>query len=408
MPTFRYLAKRGPQDTVEGVLEAESRASVLNHLTGLGYVPVRISEGMVAATQPPSAAQAPHRQGLRISTRHLNQFTRQFASLVHSQVPLLRALGILKDQASSPNLKRVLTNIEEEVRQGQSLSAALAKHPTIFSPLYVSLARSGEVAGMLDAVLERLATQADREEALRSKVRAALAYPLFIGVVGAGTVVFLLTVVMPRLLELLTRFGGTLPLPTQILLTVTALCRQGWFWAAVAGGILLVVIGMKRVGPRGHLILHRVSLKLPVVGEMIRQIDLARFARSFGLLLDHGVSILQAIEVALPVIRNRYIRQELGSLSASLRDGSSLAAGLKGLSVTTPFLLHTVAVGEESGKVAEALTGVAEYYERELERLLHAIASLLEPMMVLLMGGGVGFIVMAVLLPIFEVNVVAH
>ena len=407
MPTFRYLAKRGPQDTVEGVLEAESRTSVLQHLAGLKLIPVRISEGAVAQT--PSAVSPTHRmRGIRISARHLNQLTRQFASLVHAQVPLLRALGILKEQAPSAGMKSILGNIEEEVRQGQPLSAALANYPTIFAPLYISLTRAGEVAGTLDTVFERLATQADREEALRSKVRGALAYPLFIGVVGIGTVVFLLTAVMPRLLRLLTRFGGTLPLPTQMLLTLTEWCRQGWTWGLVAGMFLLVVIGLKRLGPNSQLMLHRASLKLPVVGEMIREVDLARFARSFGLLLDHGVSILQALEVALPVVGNRFIRQELGSLSARLRDGTSLAAGLKGLSVTTPFVLHTVAVGEESGKVAEALTGIANYYERELERVLSILASLLEPMMVLMMGGIVGFIVMAVLLPIFEMNVVAH
>lgn len=407
MPTFRYLAKRGPQDTVEGVLEAESRTSVLQHLTGLGLIPVRISEG--AVTQTPSAARSAHwARGIRIPARHLNQLTRQFASLVHAQVPLLRALGILKDQASSASLKFILEHIEEEVRQGQPLSAALANYPTIFSPLYVSLTRAGEVAGTLDTVLERLATQADREEALRSKVRGALAYPLFIGVVGVGTVVFLLTAVMPRLLRLLNRFGGTLPLPTQLLLTLTEWCRQGWTWGLMAGMFLLVVVGLKRLGPNGQLMLHRASLKLPVIGEMIREIDLARFARSFGLLLDHGVSILQALDVALPIVGNRFIRQELGSLSARLKDGTSLATGLKGLSVTTPFVLHTVAVGEESGKVAEALTGIANYYERELERVLSVLASLLEPMMVLMMGGMVGFIVMAVLLPIFEMNVVAH
>jgi len=408
MPTFHYLAKRGPQDTVEGSLEAENRTSVLNHLTGLGYIPVRISEG--PAAQPSSAAPKARLQGRsrRIPARHLNQLTRQFASLVHSQVPLLRALGILKDQAASAALKGVLSAIEEDVRQGQALSAALGKHPAIFSPLYVSLTHAGEVAGMLDAVLERLAAQSDREEVLRSKVRAALAYPLFIGIVGIGTVTFLLTAVMPRLLKLLSRFGGTLPLPTRMLLTVTEWFQQGWFWGLVAGGFLAVMLGLKRLGPTSRLWLDRMSLRVPLIGTMLRELDVARFARSFGLLLDHGVSILQALEVALPVICNRFIRQEFSSLSARLRDGTSLTASLKGVSVTTPFILHTIAVGEESGKVSEALAGVANYYERELERVLYVMASLLEPVMVLVMGGIVGFIVMAVLLPIFEMNVVAH
>lgn len=409
MPTFRYVAKRGPKDVIEGVLEAETRANVLSHLAGLGYVPVRISEAAVAAPAPaPTAVGAPAVRDGKVPARHLNQFTRQFASLMRSHVPLLRTLGILREQASHPRLRRILEAMTEEIRQGDTLSNALAKHPRVFSPLYISLTKSGEIAGNLDQILDRLAAQTEREETLRAKVQGALVYPLLVLVVGLGTVVFLMTFVMPRLVKLFEGFGGTLPLATRILLAVSHVCQQGWFWGGLGGLVLLGAMVFRSQGTKARLAIDRLSLRLPLVGTLVRQLELARFARAFGLLLDHGVPILQATDVAIPVVSNRVIRQALERLPADLREGGSLAASLNALPVATPFVVHSVAVGEEGGRVGEALTEIANFYEQEIERLLGMMTSLLEPAMVLLVGGLVGFIVMAVLLPIFELNVIVH
>ena len=410
MPRFHYVAKRGPQEMIEGALEADNRAAVLEHLTKLGYIPVRIQEGTAAtAARLPAASRNAAQAGIeRVPVRHVNQFTRLFASLVRSQVPMLRSLGILREQAASIQMKRILEVIEEDIRQGQTLSESLKRYPQVFPPLYVSLTHAGEIAGTLDTVLERLAIQADQDDALRGKIRGALAYPLFVGVVGMLTVVFLLTFVMPRLLKLFQGFGGRLPLPTRILMTITEWLRQGWVWALGAAVLLGALLLIKRIGPQGRLVLDRLSLKLPILGPMLCEVNLARFSRSFGLLLTHGIPILQALDVSLPVVTNCFIRRELDHLTITLKDGHALSAGLKDLSIMPPFVLHTIAVGEESGKVAEALTEVAQFYERELDRLLQVMASLLKPVMILLVGGLVGFIVMAVLLPIFEMNVIAR
>ena len=404
MPMFRYVAKRGPHDTVEGLVKAETRAEVLAQLGGLGYIPIRVTEASAPAVQGMHPAV---RDG-RVPARQRNVFTRQFASLMHSQVPLLRALTILKEQASHPHLQRVIGAIAEAVRQGETLSDALASYPKIFSPLYVSLTRAGEVAGLLDTVLDRLAAQADREEALHAKVQGAVAYPLFVGVVGLGTVTFLLAFVLPRLVGVFQGFGGRLPLPTRVLMTMSAWFAHGWSWLLLAVGLTVLAAALLLRHERIHVVIDRVSLRLPLGGAFIRQLELARFARAFGLLLNHGVPILQAVEVAVPVIGHRVIRQALGRLSKHLKDGSSLAVCLKGMPIVTPFLVHTVAVGEEGGRVGEALTEVADFYERELDRLLEVMAALLEPVMILLVGGVVGFIVMAVLLPVFEMSVIAR
>jgi type II secretory pathway component PulF len=407
MATFRYTAKKGPTEVVEGVLEADNRNGVLSRLAELGYVPIRVSEeaeGQARAVQrrePPVARR-------RVSTATLTTFTRQFSSLVRSQVPLLRTMQILRDQTRHPYFRHVLLSVSEEVRQGQTLSSALAKFPDVFSPLYVSLVNSGEISGALDAVLERLAEQAERDDALRSKVRAAFTYPAFVAAVGAATVTFLMTFVMPRLSQLLGGLGQHLPLPTRLLLTVSAWMSSAWFW--VGAGILAAsaVLAWKAAGERGRLLRDRLILRLPVVGTLVQEVELARFARSFGLLLTQGISVLKAMEVAGPVVNHRVIRAELARIPDGLRQGEPLSACLSGLSVSTPFLTNTVAVGEESGRVGEALGEVAAFYERNAERAVQTMASLLEPTLIVVIGVVVGFIVMAVLLPIFEMSMVGR
>jgi type II secretory pathway component PulF len=405
MPKFHYTAKKGPTDVVEGVLEADSRGGVLNHLAQLGYVPVRVTEEAQAAGRPAD----PRRPAVRITrvpAGHMTVFTRQFASLVRSYVPMLRALTILQDQARHPCLKHVLGEVTEQVRQGETLSAALAKFPQVFSPLYVNLIRSGEVSGAMDAVLERLAQQAEQEEAMRMKIRTAFTYPSFVGVVGCFTVVFLMTFVMPKLSRLLTGLGDRLPLSTRLLLTLSEWMSGGWFWGIILGSLAALALLWRASGAKGRLMRDRLLLRLPLLGPLIQQIEVARFARSLGLQLTHGITILQAMDVSVQVVGHQVVRGQLQRLSEGLRQGQPLSGCLKPLAISSPLLVHTVAVGEESGNVGEALTEVANHYEREAERLLQTMATLLEPMLILVVGAVVGFIVMAVLLPIFEMSAI--
>ncbi len=410
MPSFQYLAKRGPKETIEGVLEAENRAGVLSHLAGMGYTPVRVVEQAAASNSKERIPKTPVVVSLdgKVPLKQLDQFTRQFASLIRSQVPILRALRILKEQTSHPRLQKILDQIAEKIRQGETFSGALEKYPKVFSPLFVALIRSGEATGMLDTVMDRLALQADQEEQLRTKVRSALIYPLFVGLVGLLTAVFLLTFVLPRLMKLFKGFGSELPLPTRILLTVSGWCQQPWVWIGAAlvgiGGVLLFRAQTEKIRP----MIDRVVLRLPVLKTLIHRVEMSRFARAYGLLLEHGVPILQATDIAIPVVENRLIRKELGRLPAHLKGGGNLSSCLKTLSVATPFLVNTVTVGEEAGKMAEALVEVANFYEKEVERLVGTLAALLEPMMILTVGGMVGFIVMAVLLPVFELSSVVR
>lgn len=405
MPTFHYTAKRGPRDIVEGTIDAENRSGVLTYLADLGYVPVRVNEHAASAAEaverPASVAPGHFR---RVPAVGLAVLTRQFASLVRSAVPLLRALKILEEQAKHPLLRHVLHELAEAVRQGQTLSSAMAKFPSVFSPLYINLIHSGEVSGALDTILQQLAQQMEQEEAMRRRIRMAFVYPGFVACVGLLTVVFLMTFVMPRLARLLIGLGERLPAPTRLLLTLSGWMSSPWWWGLALGVILVVALLWKGSGERGRLVADRLILRAPLIGLIVQQSELARFARSLGLQLHHGIAILQAIETANSVVSHRVMRSQLQRLTEGLRQGTTLSTCLRDLSISTPFLVNTVAVGEESGKVSDALTEVAAYYEQEAERLLQTMATLLEPMLILGVGLVVGFIVMAVLLPIFEMS----
>ena len=404
MPSFYYVAKRGPEEDIEGTLEAQSRRAALDHLVGLGYTPVRIQEKKDRF----SASLPSKKTGKRVPTRQLNIFTRQFASLVRSHIPLLRALKILGEQVEHPTLKQALSEMGEEVRQGRTLSEAMEQHPRLFPSLYVSHIRSGEAGGMLEIVLERLADTTEREEAMQSKIQTALAYPSFVALMGFVTVTVMMTFVMPRLLKLYVGFGNKLPLPTRLLLRMTHIASSQWFWGFCFIAALVLFIVWRSAGPQGKKMMDQFTLKVPVLGQLIQKMELARFSRSFGLLLEHGVPIFKAVEVSTPVLKHPVIRQQLESISVGLKEGKTLSECLRKLSVVTPFMVNTITVGEEGGKLGAAFSEVTHFYDREVERLLQVWVALLEPILILGVGCIIGFIVMAILLPIFEVSTLAH
>lgn len=409
MPKFHYTAKKGPKDIVEGVLEADNRSGVLAHLAQLGYVPVRVFEQANGAAPHAAHARAaaepshPVRIG-RISRGQIALFTRQFASLVRAHVPLLRSFNILEQQSRHPYLRHILRELAEDVRQGETLSQGLSKFPRTFPPLFVHLVRSGEATGALDMVLERLAQQAEQEELLRSRVRAAFTYPAFVAVVGALTVTFLMTFVMPRLADLLAGLGQRLPAQTRVLLAVSATMSSRWFWIEAVAAALGGAIGWRALGTRAIRWRDRALLRVPLIGTLIQHVELARFARTLGLQLDHGIPILQAVDTAIAVVEHRVLREELATVPEGLRQGTPLSSCLQGLRLGSPLLVNTILIGEESGRVGESLTQVAGYYERDIERSLQTMATLLEPTLIVGVGLVVGFIVMAVLLPIFEMS----
>jgi type II secretory pathway component PulF len=344
----------------------------------------------------------------RIRRREIAFFSRQVADLLESGLTLMRALQVLREQTENPRLQEVLADLASEVREGKSFSDALAVHPRIFSPLYVSMVRSGEVGGTLGEVLARLADLGEKEDELHVRVRSALAYPALILVVGMGTIAVLLVFVIPKLVSLFQEVGQVLPLPTRILLAVSQWFVSYWWLllSIVGAGVFFVKRGGQ--SQAGRLAFDRMKLQLPIWGPLIRKVEVARFSRSLGTLLRHGVPILQALQVVGEAAGNELLRGELQQIGEELRGGGTLSQGMRRGRIFPPLVTHMVAVGEEAGTLDRSLFKIADTYEREADRAMKLMTSLVEPAMILIMGSLVGFIVISMLLPIFEIDLLAR
>lgn len=391
---------------MEGSLEAETEQEALAKLSQMGYFPLSIQR---EETSPQGqAAPRSFRLFTRIRRRDITLFTRQLADLLESGLPLMRTLDVLREQMENPRLQEVLADLASQIRDGRSLSDALAIYPRVFSPLYVSMVRSGEVGGMLGEVLARLADFAEKEEELHVKMRSALAYPILILLVGMGTIAVLLMFVVPKLVLLFQEVGQILPLPTRVLIGLSQwFVSYWWLVVSIAGlGVFLVRRGGLSQGAR--LAIDRIKLRLPVCGSLIKKVEIARFARSLATLLSHGVPILQGMQVVVQAAGNELLRGELQQIGEQLKGGDSLSQGMRRGRIFPALVTHMVAVGEEAGSLDRSLFKIADTYEREADRAMKLMTSLVEPVMILIMGSLVGFIVIAMLLPIFEIDLLAR
>lgn len=407
---YKYRAKKGPQDIIEGTVEASTEKEAIEKVSAMGYLPLRIAR---LETKEKPRRDLLSLRGLdkpqgKIRSRQITVFSRQLASLLKSGVPILTALKIIREQSEDSSLKEALNYIHDAVKDGATFSSALSYYPGVFSSLYIALARAGEDSGALPAVLLRIADYRTKQEELLSRFRLALAYPMLMAIVGLGTVIFMLTFVMPRLMRIFVNLGEKLPLPTRILISLSQGLRH-WWWVILL--ILLAVIFVIRKQLKtslGRLSWSRLKLRLPGLGKFILKAELARFSRTLELLIKNGIPILRAIDIAIPVLENEILKNRLGQSYRELEQGGSLGKSLKGAKIFPLFMSNLIVVGEESGKLDEALAEVATSYEHDTDEAIRMMSSLLEPLMILGMGLVVGFIVVAMLLPIFELNVMAR
>jgi len=406
MRNFRYKAKDSGKEMITGILEAETEQEALAKLSQMGYFPLSIereeasSEGQ---TDPLSLGFF-----TRIRRRDITFFTRQLADLLEAGLPLMRGLEVLWEQTENRRLQEVLASLATQVKEGKSFSEALALYPKIFSNLYVNMVKSGEVGGMLSEVLARLADFGENEEELRAKVRAALAYPILILFVGMATVAVLLIFVVPKLVSLFQDVGQILPLPTRILIELS----QGLvhYWWVVFSMVVLSVFLLRRgrLSRRVRLAIDGVKLRIPVWGPLIKKVEIASFARSLATLLSHGVPILQAMQVVVQATNNELLRGEFERIGEQLKGGTTLSQEIRRGRMFPALVTNMVAVGEEAGKLDRSLFKIADTYEREADRAMKLMTSLVEPVMILVMGSIVGFIVIAMLMPIFQNDLLAR
>jgi type II secretory pathway component PulF len=415
MTTFRYQAIERNGSLVDGVIEAADRKGALLMLGERGLFPSSLvaSTGVDTAadeTAAQSKSDAPGRfararpWGARVRRKDVTAFTRELASLLQASIPIPQALDGLSEEEENPALREVVSRLADSVRKGASLSAALEEHPRMFSRLYVSMVRVGEEAGVLQKVMTDLAGLLEHEDEIRGEVMSAIAYPVFVLAFGLFTVIILLTVVLPKLFAMLQEMADNLPMPTRVLLAVSDFFQTNWWW--VFPGLAGAAWGLRRYvrSPAGALAWDGWKLRLPVLGGVLRAAALGRFARTLGTLLKSGVSLLPALKIVEHTIGNLRLSRLIARVAEETRGGDSLGTPLRKLSVFPRTVVQMISVGEETGQLDEMLLRIAEIEERHMRSHIKTLISLLAPALILAVGVLVGFMVLALLLPIFKMS----
>lgn len=393
--TYRVRDRRG--ELVTGEIVADSPELVMSKLREMKYVPLEIKPKRAGLQREFSL-----RPG-RVKLKDLAVFSRQFATMVNSGLPLLRTLSILEEQTDSTELKKRLGEVRLDVERGSSLSGALARHPKTFPSLYVSMCRAGETSGTLDQVLLRLADTLERELSLRQRIKSAMTYPIVVFVMVILILAAMLLFVVPTFKDLYASLGGTLPLPTRMLLAVSDVLRRFivFFVAGVIG--LMFLFRWWKNTPRGRRAVDKFKLRVPIFGSLFQKTALARFARTLGVLNRSGVPILQSLDIVSETVKNEVVADAVRDVQAGVKEGESIAAPLAKHKVFPPMVVQMMAVGEETGALDAMLEKIADFYDDEVSSTVESLTSLIEPIMIAIVGGAVGLIVISLYLPLFRI-----
>jgi general secretion pathway protein F len=404
MPVYEYAGLDSSGKTLKGILDADSSVAARQKLRAIGVFPVELKETISRHKGGPSDALSLFAFFQRVKPGEVYAITRQLSTLLGAGIPLVASLDSIISQKSNPLLKKIIAQIKESVNQGNSLTFSLSRHPKIFSDFYINMVRSGEASGSLDIVLAHLAEFGENQQALRGRFKAALAYPVFMSFIGIAVLFFLITFIVPNITKIFTEMHHTLPLPTMVLINVSNFSLSFW-WVivlAVLSGIILIKYSKKR--PRVRYIWDKLKLGIPLLGPINQQIVIARFGRTLGSLLQSGVSLLSSLQIARNIVNNVLIADVLDKAEQEIRAGKSLAGSLSQSRWVSSMVVQMISVGEQSGQLESMLNKIADTHEREVESRIMALTSMLEPVMILIMGLIVGFIVISILLPIFEMN----
>ena len=398
MATFAYRARNRQGEVLQDQIEGADSMAVASELRQQGLLVIDIKEQGVAQRD----ILEPFK---RVKLGDLVIFSRQFATMINAGLPIVRALYILSEQTENPKLKEVVVQVRKDVEAGLALSEALEKHPKVFDRLYVEMVRAGEIGGILDGVLLRVADQLENDQELRRKVKSAMTYPIIVLVLAVLAASFMLIFIVPVFATMFEDLGGTLPLPTRVAMGISDVLTSIFgliLYAALIGGVIFFLRWKNTES--GRKVWGRVSLKLPVkIGDVIQKVALARFARTLGTLSAAGVPILQAIEITASSSGNWVMENALLKSRDAIREGIPIYKPLEDEPVFPPMVTRMIAVGEETGDIDGMLTKIAEFYESEVDATVKALTSIIEPLMIVVVGGIVGGIIVAMYLPMFRI-----
>jgi len=404
VPIYSYKALTADGKTATGIIDAESLKLARQKLRRSGYYPTEISEEKEKKRRLLSTEISLKTLMRQVGIQEVAVATRQLATLVGAGIPLVSSLTALVEQVDNMVLKKVLSQIREKVNEGSSFSNALAEHRKIFGDLFINMVRAGEQSGTLDIVLYRLADFSENQLALRNKIRGTLAYPAIMLLVGLGIVSYLITFVIPKVSKIFEGLEMSLPLVTQVLLgTANALKDFWWIFLLILGGAIYL-FKRWRDTPEGRERFDAFVLRTPVAGKLVMKIAVSRFARTLGTLLKSGVPVLVAMDIVKNVLNNRVLTKAVETARESISEGEGISGPLKKCGVFPPLVHHMITVGEQTGELEDMLFRVSDAYENEVETTISNLTAFLEPVMILIMGGFVAFVVLSVLLPILDMT----
>ncbi|MGI6467976.1 MAG: type II secretion system F family protein [Syntrophomonadaceae bacterium] len=398
---YSYQARDMAGNIFKGLMEADSRTMVVQNLLHQNYVVLDVREEKVrsAARGREINLNALH----PVKTRDLAAYTRQLSTMIGAGLPIIRCFSILAEQTQNPNLRKASLDISSDLESGLALWEALRRHKAIFPSMFVYMVRSGEAGGVLDEVLTRLADNLEREEEIKHKVRSASVYPIILLTLAVLVVAFMLTYIMPSFVASFTQAGQELPAYTRFMMGISAFLSSYGLLIIIA--LLLIAALLMYWGRQdsGRLFFDSLYLKLPLVGKTVNRVVVSRFTRTLGALIGAGVPIVQALEVLEDAVGNKVIGNSIARARASIKEGQPIAAPLRETGVFEPMVTHMIAVGEETGSLDEMLERMAVFYDREVKYAVEAMTSALEPLLIILVGGLIGSIIVAIYLPIFSI-----
>ena len=413
MAVYEYKGLDGRGKAIAGIIDAEGAKSARIRLRKQGLFPTDIKQQAVSG----GGSKDGDKKGgglswevdvaalfQRVGIKDISAMTTQLATLIGANIPMVEALSAIQEQCEKDKLKVILADVRETVNQGGSLADAMESHPKVFSDLYVNMVRAGEASGSLDLVLQRLASYMESQVKLRGKLTGAMIYPILMSVVGGAIVMGLFVFVIPRIRRVLESFGQTLPAITRITLGFSELVL-GWWWAlGLLGFGGYTLFRRWKATKEGRFKWHSFLLKAPVLGSIVRRVAVTRFCQTLSTLLDSGVPILTAIGIVERVVQNDVLAKAVREAAENISEGDSIAAPLRQSGEFPPLVTHMIAIGERTGELESMLGKVADSYESQLESTLEGLTSLLEPLLILVMGGVVGFIAMAIMLPMLNMS----
>ena len=401
MPNFSYQATDSANKTVRGTLSAADKNTVMQMLSKQGLHPVSV-EIQSDVKKGAKGFFAP-----KVKTADLVLFTRQLSTMVSAGVPLLRALTTMRDQVENPTLKSVIGDLVHDIQGGISLADAMAKHPDVFSDIFVNMIRAGEAAGIVDDILKRLAAQVEKNASMKKKIKSASTYPIVLLTLTVGAFFGLMIFIIPRIGAILKDLGGEdakLPLITEVMLGISGFLTT--YWYIVIGGLVVTIVLVRRYlkTPAGRFAFHRLVLKVPILKGLITKISVARFTRTFSALIGAGVSVVEALQVTARAIGNDAYKQAIEKAALEVVNGKQLSQAIEGNKLFPGIVPQMLAVGEETGQTDVVLVKVADFYDEEVDAIIDSLSSILEPVMIVIMGGMVGLVAASVMGPIASLS----